>query len=322
MKNILVYERALLARMRIREALESIDVKLIEVESEHEAIQSLHKFKGKLDLMIIEVSSEMGSDFDLVRKFKGLYHELPMVILTASNKRSDFIRGVQAGAADYILKPFENEVFKSRIISVMMKSGVQSSVLPVAPANAHATSYRLDEQTGELIRRSAQDSFLELLKEELYRAKKGAYPLTVFSLVFHLNNDHDLSFSDQGIHEPRTRLEQEYLNFARKHFEDIRSQLWTSDEIVHMGPQVFFGILPFCPADGYARFREKMISYLNDDPENKQKFGVFHWHVLGMTMDCDTGLDLKPSQIVDMMRLEIEQDFSKEALINGKKDNN
>lgn len=314
MKNILVYERALLARMRIREALESIDVKLIEVETEHEAVQSLHKFKGKLDLMIIEVGSEMGSDFDMVRKFKSIYHELPLVILTASNKRSDFIRGIQAGASDYILKPFENEVFKGRIISAMMKSGTEPVIAEQSAKRetAHAESYRLDKETGELIRRSAQDSFLELLKEELYRARKGAYPLTIFSLVFHLNNDHELSFSDQGIHEPRTKLEQEYLAFAKRHFDDIRSQLWTSDEVVHMGPQVFFGILPFCPIEGYTKFKDKMIKYLNDDPENRQSFGVFHWHVLGMTVDNDTGLTLTPTQIVDMMRIEIERDFSKE----------
>lgn len=45
MKQILVLERALLARMRIKDALSSADIRLIEVETEGEAVLSLQKYK-------------------------------------------------------------------------------------------------------------------------------------------------------------------------------------------------------------------------------------------------------------------------------------
>lgn len=307
MKQILVLERAMLARMRIKDALSSADIRLIEVETEGEAVLSLQKYKHNLDLMIIEVVGDRGSDFDVVRRIKSLAHDLPVIILTSSNKRADFIKGIQAGASDYILKPFDDEFFKMRVFNLMRH--VKEEV-------PHVESTPVAEErpvAGPHLGAEVRESFIELLAEEKYRATKGKYPITVFALVFHEENDEIYALDDEEAFKPRSKKEKEYLEVSSKYFEDVKAQLWASDELVHINPQSYFGILPFCGNDGFERFQEKMLIYLNEDSANREVYNKFHWHVVGLTLSGDLHAPLNASEILDLLKLEIETALKKKA---------
>lgn len=305
MKQILLFDRALLVRMRIKEALASSNVKIHEVESESEVFAMLQKYKDALDLIIMDVAMDSANGFEVVRKIKEIQHDVPVVILTSSNKRADFIKSIQAGAADYILKPFDDEFFIARIFSVMdhatksanpFENALKvSQPVPEAPKEVKVEPpLKMPLQKLESSPRVTEESFSELLRAEKYKAKKGKYPLSVFALIFESQGGGDVQFSE-------------------KHFEDIRAHLWESDEFVHYGPHSFYGILPFCHEEGFERFKEKMQVYLNDEAEEREFYHHYLWHVVGITLSSQEYEDLEIEQIIELLKLEISQEVKKAA---------
>lgn len=297
MKQILLFDRALLVRMRIKEALASVNVKIHEVESETEALNMVQKLNGNLDLVIMDVAMDASNGFDVVRKIKEMEHDVPVVILTSSNKRADFIKGIQAGAADYILKPFEDDFFKARVFSIMDQKN-SNALKPQALANPEPPKPSMPSASAPVKSAAVANpkqneaSFRELLKAEKYKAKKGKYPLSVFALVFESPGGTDNVFSE-------------------KHFSDIRAQLWESDEFVHYGPHSFYGILPFCHEEGFQRFKEKMQVFLNDEAEEREFYHKYLWHVVGLTLSSQEYEDLEIEQILELLKLEVSQEVKK-----------
>lgn len=77
--------------------------------------------KNKFDLLIVDVmlQGESGVDFtDYIRKSS----RLPIVMLTARGEAEDRIKGLEAGADDYIQKPFEPKELLLRIHNVLRRS--------------------------------------------------------------------------------------------------------------------------------------------------------------------------------------------------------
>jgi DNA-binding response OmpR family regulator len=298
MKQILLFDRAMLIRMRIKEALATSNVKIHEVESEYEIFNAIQKYKNGLDLLIMDVAIDSSDGFELIRKIKEVQHDLPIVILTSSNKRTDFIKGVQAGASDYILKPFEDDVFKARIFAVMehvSKGNIDEFRRPQIDLGASQTTVPKAGFQHENVSRATAvnfkpeksgETFSELLKAEKYKAKKGNYPLSIFALTF----------ENQGSKE---------IVLLEKHFEDIRAQLWQSDEVVHFGPHSFYGVLPFCHQEGFERFKEKMEIFLSEEAEEKDFYQQYQWHVVGLTITNHEFEDLEVEQIMELLKIEI-----------------
>jgi DNA-binding response OmpR family regulator len=298
MKQILLFDRAMLIRMRIKEALATSNVKVHEVESEYEIFNAIQKFKNGLDLLIMDVAIDSSDGFELIRKIKEVQHDLPIVILTSSNKRTDFIKGVQAGASDYILKPFEDDVFKARIFAVMehvSKGNIDEFRRPQIDLGLPQTTTPKASLKHENINigpgvdfksQKSGETFAELLKAEKYKAKKGNYPLSIFALTF----------ENQGSKE---------VVLLEKHFEDIRAQLWQSDEVVHFGPHSFYGVLPFCHQEGFERFKEKMEIFLSEEAEEKAFYQQYQWHVVGLTITNQEFEDLEVDQIMELLKIEI-----------------
>jgi DNA-binding response OmpR family regulator len=296
MKQILLFDRALLIRMRIKEALATSSVKIHEVESESEVFNILQKLKGGVDLIIMDVALDSSNGFEVVRKIKEIDHNVPIVILTSSNKRADFIKGIQAGASDYILKPFEDDFFKARIFSVMEHEQIGHDVdiaLHRVEKQTHLPIITESMPVKKTEEARPEESFRELLKVEKYKAKKGKYPLSVFALIFETPDDRDELFSE-------------------KHFSDIRAQLWESDEFVYYGPHSFYGILPFCHEAGFERFKEKMQVYLNEEAEEREFYHRYLWHVVGITLSSEEYEDLEIEQIVELLKLEIARQIKEE----------
>lgn len=82
-----------------------------------------------------------------------------VILLTAKNKREDMIKGLESGADDYIIKPFNHEELKSRLKIGQRLIELEQRILRLAST---------DYLTGLLNRRA----FLERLERELNRCQR------------------------------------------------------------------------------------------------------------------------------------------------------
>jgi DNA-binding response OmpR family regulator len=78
-------------------------------EARVQGLASLYEF------MILDVSLPDGDGRDLCREFRAKGITCPILILTASDSDQDTIAGLEAGANDYIAKPFRFGVLMARV---------------------------------------------------------------------------------------------------------------------------------------------------------------------------------------------------------------
>nr|WP_306228745.1 response regulator [Aurantimonas sp. CSK15Z-1] len=78
------------------------------------------------DLMVVDVMMPGESGLDLVRTMNGK-REIPILMLTARSETEDRISGLEAGADDYLAKPFDPRELLLRITNVL-KRGVPAPI--------------------------------------------------------------------------------------------------------------------------------------------------------------------------------------------------
>ena len=94
--------------------------------------------QSQYDLLILDNLLPDGKGFDLCRKIRAKEDLTPIIIITACDDEAQIIEGLEAGADDYITKPFSTKVLFSRIKAVLRRnkqSGYYSAGFAVDYAN-------------------------------------------------------------------------------------------------------------------------------------------------------------------------------------------
>ncbi len=79
---------------------------------------------GRPDLMILDLVLPDGKGLDLCRTLRGTpeTQKLPIIILTAKKDDSDKIAGLEAGADDYMTKPFSLRELEARVRALLRRA--------------------------------------------------------------------------------------------------------------------------------------------------------------------------------------------------------
>ena len=90
------------------------------VTSSEQAFVSLGDEKA--DILFIDIYlKEDHTGIQLIPKFKKLYPELIIIVLTHSMELQDSVDAIKNGAMDYLTKPFDPALFKQRIKNAVDK---------------------------------------------------------------------------------------------------------------------------------------------------------------------------------------------------------
>jgi DNA-binding response OmpR family regulator len=74
------------------------------------------------DLIILDLTLPDGDGVDLCRLLKEESHRIPVIMLTARDSVSDKVTGLDSGADDYIVKPFETLELIARVKACLRRS--------------------------------------------------------------------------------------------------------------------------------------------------------------------------------------------------------
>ncbi len=74
------------------------------------------------DLILLDLSLPDGSGLDFLRKRRAAGDATPVIILTARDQISDRIAGLNSGADDYLVKPFDLSELSARVAAVARRS--------------------------------------------------------------------------------------------------------------------------------------------------------------------------------------------------------
>lgn len=88
----------------------------------------------RFDLLILDVNLPDGSGLDLLRQVRSEGDATPVILLTANDLELDEVIGLEAGADDYITKPFSLAVLRARVNAQLRRSTPKvSPTLSVGP---------------------------------------------------------------------------------------------------------------------------------------------------------------------------------------------
>jgi len=76
----------------------------------------------RFDLVILDLMLPDGHGIDLCKKMRETSPQLPILILTALGEEHSRVKGLQAGADDYLGKPFNLEEFLLRVSGMLRRS--------------------------------------------------------------------------------------------------------------------------------------------------------------------------------------------------------
>lgn len=119
MKTILIVEDEANIREVIRSYLQNEGFQTIDVETGREAFQCVQNRQVDfviLDLMLPDMEGEQVCE--AIRQV----HSVPILMLTAKVSQNNRIRGLAAGADDYVLKPFDPREVVARIRTILRRS--------------------------------------------------------------------------------------------------------------------------------------------------------------------------------------------------------
>lgn len=105
-----------------------------EVESVLEGSEAIHKvlqFMPDLVLLDIVMPSFNGIDFCKVLRNDTRTSHLPIILITSKNQVEDKVAGLEAGADDYVLKPFEEVELIARIKTNLRRARQEKSFNPL-----------------------------------------------------------------------------------------------------------------------------------------------------------------------------------------------
>jgi DNA-binding response OmpR family regulator len=88
------------------------------IETAHAATLAVAREKallGTFDVLLLDVMLPGGSGFDLCRELRGAGRSTPILMLTARDTVDDRVRGLDAGADDYLTKPFAFRELLARV---------------------------------------------------------------------------------------------------------------------------------------------------------------------------------------------------------------
>ena len=102
-----------------------------------------------IDLAIVDLGLPGLSGLDVIRRLRGNGRDFPILVLTARADWQDKVEGLEAGADDYLTKPFHPEELKARIAALLRRSaGHASPALAMGPLRVEMAAQRVFRDDG------------------------------------------------------------------------------------------------------------------------------------------------------------------------------
>jgi DNA-binding response OmpR family regulator len=113
-------------RLLLRELLERAGYVVSEAVNGRDALRQL--FENAPALVILDVSMPDMDGYQTLERIRDL-SDVPVMMLTARTQELEKVRGLSAGADDYVAKPFGRQELLARVQALLRRSGGKSEIL-------------------------------------------------------------------------------------------------------------------------------------------------------------------------------------------------
>jgi two-component system KDP operon response regulator KdpE len=126
--SVLVVDDEMSIRRALHTSLHSLGFKTIEAARGEEALSLVRT--NHFDVILLDINMPGMSGVDACRNIRRLYPRIPILMLTVRDSEDDKVEALDAGADDYITKPFQLRELTARIRASMRWSSLTDAPEP------------------------------------------------------------------------------------------------------------------------------------------------------------------------------------------------
>ena len=162
--------------------------------------------ENEYDLIILDLILPGINGLELCKRIRRFKTDLPILMLTALGTTKDKVMGLEAGADDYLVKPFQFEELLARIKALSRRRMLISPGVIFKMADLEVDSYKkMVWRSGRQIILTAKEfSLLELLIANKNRVLSRSY---IAEAIWGINYDRGTNLIDVYINYLRTKID-------------------------------------------------------------------------------------------------------------------
>ncbi len=243
MSRILIVEDEVHLARGLRFNFEAEGHQVVLVENGEDAVELVVREPSGFDVVVLDIMLPGKDGFWVVSEFRRQNIFVPVLMLTARSRPEDVLKGFEAGADDYLPKPFELSILLARLRSLLrrtqwMKAAVTSDAAVAESAKPDVITIggktvdftRLELHTGtEVIHLTVMEA--ELLAFLVRNADRPVSRKQILDQVWGLHEDTDTRAIDNFVVRLRRYLEDDPS--APRHLLTVRGvgYRFVADEI-------------------------------------------------------------------------------------------
>ena len=126
---------------------------------------------GSYDLVLLDLGLPRKDGLSILRGWRARGNAVPVLIITARDAVSDRVAGLDAGADDYLVKPFDLDELSARVRAVLRRrAGRTDAIIRVGPLEIDTAARRVRFKGNEVAVSAREYALLEALAD-----RPGAY---------------------------------------------------------------------------------------------------------------------------------------------------
>lgn len=247
--RILIAEDDAVSRRLLESTLSKWGYQVIVCSDGMSALQVLQRSDAP-SLVLLDWMMPGMDGVDVCREVRQQMREpyMYILLLTARNQRSDIITGLEAGADDYIVKPFDANELRMRLRAGRRILDLQAELI-------FAREELREQATRDsLTRLWNRAAILDILQRELGRARRGEASVSIIladlDYFKRINDTYGHLVGDAVLRETATRM---------------RTAIRPYDEIGRYGGEEFLLVLPRCGAEAAVALGERLQKAVNEE---------------------------------------------------------
>lgn len=119
---------------------------------------------AEYDAIILDIMMPRMDGLQVLKKLREQEHQVPVLLLTAKDSVEDRVTGLDAGADDYLVKPFAFQELLARIRVMLRKpASVKTTVYSIADLEVHTDTHQVIRGNKEIHLSSKEFSLLHYM---------------------------------------------------------------------------------------------------------------------------------------------------------------
>ena len=162
-----------------------------------------HALSGEYDLLLLDWMLPGLSGIEICRQFRKEFTEVPVMFLTAKDTVDETVFGLQAGANDYIKKPFHFEELLERVRVQLRNKTSENNLLALGDIELNIDTHQVHRKGKEIHLTQKEFALLEYL---IRNKGKVCRRTRIIESVWDIHFDYNTGIIDVFINTLRKKL--------------------------------------------------------------------------------------------------------------------